>query len=113
MADGGYVTTLLDITSRRKAEEAFHQSQKLESISRMTGGVAHDFNNPLTIIIGKFGHLRRAIGRDDKARDRIDMMSVAAERASRLTKQLLAFGRRQPLQPEIINLGNIMQEVLR
>lgn len=78
----------------------------------MTGGVAHDFNNLLTIIIGSLGLLRRAIGRDDKARERIDMMSIAAERASRLTKQLLAFARRQPLQPEIVNLGHLMREVL-
>lgn len=81
-------------------------------MGRMTGGVAHDFNNLLTIIIGSLGLLRRAIGRDDKARERIDMMSIAAERASRLTKQLLAFARRQPLQPEIVNLGHLMREVL-
>jgi signal transduction histidine kinase len=78
----------------------------------MTGGVAHDFNNLLTIIIGSLSLLRRATSRDDKARERIDMMSIAAERASRLTKQLLAFARRQPLQPEIVNLGHLMREVL-
>jgi CheY-like chemotaxis protein len=102
----------LDVTERRQAEEALRQSQKLESMGRMTGGIAHDFNNLLTIIIGSLGLLRRAIGRDDKAQERIDMMSVAAERAARLTKQLLAFARRQPLQPEIVNLGQVMQEVL-
>ncbi|MGA7868017.1 MAG: ATP-binding protein, partial [Stellaceae bacterium] len=100
------------MTERRQAEEALRQSQKLESMGRMTGGIAHDFNNLLTIIIGSLGLLRRAIGRDDKAQERIDMMSVAAERAARLTKQLLAFARRQPLQPEIVNLGQVMQEVL-
>ena len=112
VADGGYVITLLDVTERRQAEEALRQSQKLESMGRMTGGIAHDFNNLLTIIIGSLGLLRRAIGRDDKAQERIDMMSVAAERAARLTKQLLAFARRQPLQPEIVNLGQVMQEIL-
>jgi signal transduction histidine kinase/CHASE3 domain sensor protein/ActR/RegA family two-component response regulator len=111
-ADGGHVTTLLDVTERRKADEALRQAQKLESMGRMTGGVAHDFNNLLTIIIGSLGLLRRAVGRDDQARERIDMMSVAAERASRLTKQLLAFARRQPLEPEIVNLDHIMHEVL-
>jgi signal transduction histidine kinase/ActR/RegA family two-component response regulator len=111
-ADGGFVTTLLDVTERRKAEEALRQAKKLESMGRMTGGVAHDFNNLLTVIIGSLGLLRGTIGRDDKALERIDMMSVAAERASRLTKQLLAFARRQPLQPEIVNLGHVMQEVL-
>ncbi len=112
IAAGGYVITLLDVTERRKSEEALRQAQRLESMGQMTGGVAHDFNNLLTIIIGSLTLLRSAVGRDDKARERIDMMSVAAERASRLTKQLLAFARRQPLQPEIINLGHVMQEIL-
>jgi len=109
---GGYVITLLDVTEQRKSEEALRQAQKLESMGRMTGGVAHDFNNLLTIIIGSLSLLRGAIGNDRQARERIDMMSVAAERASRLTRQLLAFARRQPLQPEIVNLGHVMQEAL-
>jgi signal transduction histidine kinase/CheY-like chemotaxis protein len=109
---GGYVITLLDVTEQRKSEEALRQAQKLESMGRMTGGVAHDFNNLLTIIIGSLSLLRAAIGNDQQACDRIDMMSVAAERAARLTRQLLAFARRQPLQPEIVNLDHVMQEVL-
>lgn len=112
VADGGYVLTLLDVTERRQVEEALRQSQKLESMGQMTGGIAHDFNNLLTIIIGSLGFLRRAVGHDDKAQERVDMMNVAAERAARLTKQLLAFARRQPLQPEIVNLGQLMQEIL-
>jgi PAS domain S-box-containing protein len=112
MADGGYVLTLLDVTERRQVEEALRQAQKLESMGQMTGGVAHDFNNLLTVIIGSLGFLRRAIGRDDKANERIDMISIAAERAARLTRQLLAFARRQPLQPEIVNLDHVMRETL-
>jgi signal transduction histidine kinase/ActR/RegA family two-component response regulator len=111
-ADGGYVVTLLDVTERRKVEEALRQSQKLESVGRMTGGVAHDFNNLLTVIIGGLGLLRRAVGRDPQASQRLDMMNVAAERASRLIKQLLAFARRQPLQPETINLSHVINEAL-
>jgi signal transduction histidine kinase/ActR/RegA family two-component response regulator len=111
-ADGGYVTTLLDVTGRRQAEEALRQAQKLEALGQMTGGLAHDFNNLLTIIIGSLELLRRSVGRDDKALERIDMVSVAAERVARLTTQLLAFARRQPLQPEVVNLGQLMQEVL-
>ena len=112
MADGGYVLTLLNVTERRQVEEALRQAQKLESMGQMTGGVAHDFNNLLTVIIGSLGLLRRTIGRDDKASERIDMISIAAERAARLTRQLLAFARRQPLQPEIVNLDHVMQETL-
>jgi len=111
-ADGGYVTTLLDVTGRRQAEEALRQAQKLEALGQMTGGLAHDFNNLLTIIIGSLELLRRSVGRDDKALERIDMVNVAAERVARLTTQLLAFARRQPLQPEVVNLGQVMQEVL-
>ena len=110
--DGGYVTTLLDVTRRRQAEEALRQAQKLEALGQMTGGIAHDFNNLLTIIIGSLELLRRSVGRDGKAIERIDMVNVAAERAARLTRQLLAFARRQPLQPEIVNLGRLMQELL-
>jgi nitrogen-specific signal transduction histidine kinase/ActR/RegA family two-component response regulator len=103
---------MLDITERRRAEEALRQSQRLDSMGRMTGAVAHDFNNLLTVIIGSLDLLKRAIGGDDKARARIEMMTMAAERASTLTKQLLAFARRQPLQPLIVNPGGIVQSLL-
>jgi len=110
--DGGYVVTLLDVTERHKTEEMLGQAQKLEALGRMTGGVAHDFNNLLTVIIGGLGLLRHRIGGDSDTRQRIDMMNNAAERATRLIRQLLAFARRQPLQPEIVNLGPVIQEAL-
>ena len=81
-ADGGYVTTLLDVTGRRQAEEALRQAQKLEALGQMTGGIAHDFNNLLTIIIGSLELLRRSVGRDGKAIERVDMVMVAAERGA-------------------------------
>ncbi|MGH7046697.1 MAG: CHASE3 domain-containing protein [Stellaceae bacterium] len=111
-ADGGSVTTLLDVTGRRQAEEALRQAQKLEALGQMTGGIAHDFNNLLTIIIGSLDLLRRSVGNDRRAIERIDMVGTAAERAARLTEQLLAFARRQPLQPEMVDLGQLMQEAL-
>jgi signal transduction histidine kinase/ActR/RegA family two-component response regulator len=110
--DGGYVVTLLDVSERRKTEAALRQSQTLESVGRMTGGVAHDFNNLLTVIIGGLGLLRRSMGRDVEGRRHIDMMTTAAERAARLIRQLLAFARRQPLRPETVNLGPVIQEAL-
>ena len=110
--DGGQIVTLLDVTDRRKTEEMLAQAQKLEALGRMTGGVAHDFNNLLTIIIGGLGLLQGAVRDDALARGRIDMMNNAADRATRLIRQLLAFARRQPLQPDIVNLGPIIQEAL-
>jgi len=110
--DGGSVTTFLDRTEQRQTEEALRQTQKLEALGQMTGGVAHDFNNLLTVIIGAASLLRRAVGKDAQALQRIDMVIMAAERGERLIQQLLAFARRQPLETEIVNLGTLMTEVL-
>jgi signal transduction histidine kinase/ActR/RegA family two-component response regulator len=108
----GLVTTVLDVSDQRQKEQALVQAQKLEAIGKMTGGVAHDFNNLLMVIMGSLAFMRRTAGRDPKVAERIDMMELAAERGARLTKQLLAFSRRQPLQPDVINLGHVMQETL-
>ncbi len=108
----GLVTTILDVSDQRQKEQALLQAQKLESVGKMTGGVAHDFNNLLTIIVGSLAFIRRTAGRDPKVAQRIDMLEIAAERGARLTKQLLAFARRQPLRPDVINLGQVMQETL-
>jgi signal transduction histidine kinase/ActR/RegA family two-component response regulator len=111
-AQGGAVVTMLDISERRRTEEVLRQAQRLDSMGRMTGAVAHDFNNLLTVIIGSLDLLQRAVMGNDRARGRIAMMTMAAERASTLTKQLLAFARRQPLQPQIVNPGAIVQGIL-
>ncbi len=110
--DGGYVVTLLDVTERHRSEAALRQAQTLETVGRMTGGVAHDFNNLLTVIIGGLGLLRGMAGHDERAHQRIETMTTAAERASRLIRQLLAFARRQPLRPETVNLAPVVQETL-
>ena len=88
------------------------QTQKLEALGQMTGGIAHDFNNLLTVIIGGARLLRRAVGTDAEALQRIDMVTLAAERGERLIRQLLAFARQQPLEPELVNFGHLMAEVL-
>lgn len=88
------------------ANEALRQSQKMEAIGQLTGGIAHDFNNLLTVIRGSADILRREGLSDDKRRRYIDAISDTADRAARLTGQLLAFARRQALRPEIFDAGS-------
>jgi PAS domain S-box-containing protein len=95
----------VDITERRQAEEALRQSQKMEAVGQLTGGVAHDFNNLLTIIRSATDFLRRRELTDDRRRRYIDAISDTVDRASKLTGQLLAFARRQPLTPEVFDVG--------
>jgi len=101
----GAVPEAVDITERRRGEEALRQSQKMEAVGQLTGGVAHDFNNLLTIIRSATDFLRRRDLPDERRRRYIDAISETVERASKLTAQLLAFARRQPLKPEVFNVG--------
>jgi len=105
-----------EIAERDKAEEALRQSQKMEAVGQLTGGVAHDFNNVLQIISGNLHLLQLQAGGDVMMRKRLDMAIAAVERGARLSSQLLAFARRQPLQPVVSNLGrlvNRMDDLLR
>ena len=86
-------------------EEALRQSQKMEAVGQLTGGVAHDFNNLLTIIRSATDFLRRRELTEDRRRRYIDAISDTVDRASKLTGQLLAFARRQPLTPEVFDVG--------
>jgi PAS domain S-box-containing protein len=101
----GAVPEAVDITERRQGEEALRQSQKMEAIGQLTGGVAHDFNNLLTIIRSASDFLRRRELPEERRRRYIDAISETVERASKLTAQLLAFARRQPLKPQVFNVG--------
>jgi PAS domain S-box-containing protein len=101
----GAVPEAVDITERRKGEEALRQAQKMEAVGQLTGGVAHDFNNLLTIIRSATDFLRRRDLPDDRRRRYIDAISDTVERASKLTAQLLAFARRQPLKPQVFDVG--------
>ncbi|MHC2461866.1 PAS domain-containing hybrid sensor histidine kinase/response regulator [Bradyrhizobium embrapense] len=107
----GAVPEAVDITERRRGEEALRQSQKMEAVGQLTGGVAHDFNNLLTIIRSATDFLRRRELPDERRRRYIDAISETVERASKLTAQLLAFARRQPLNPEVFNVGTQVDSV--
>jgi PAS domain S-box-containing protein len=101
----------VDITDRRQAEEALRQSQKMEAVGQLTGGVAHDFNNLLTIIRSATDFLRRRELSEDRRRRYIDAISDTVDRASKLTGQLLAFARRQPLSPEVFDVGSQVEGI--
>ena len=107
----GAVPEAVDITERRQAEEVLRQSQKMEAIGQLTGGVAHDFNNLLTIIRSATDFLRRRELPEERRRRYVDAISETVERASKLTAQLLAFARRQPLKPQVFNVGTQVDAV--
>jgi PAS domain S-box-containing protein len=96
-AVAGVLPEAVDITERRQGEEALRHSQKMEAVGQLTGGVAHDFNNLLTIIRSATDFLRRRELPEDRRRRYVDAISDTVDRASKLTGQLLAFARRQPL----------------
>jgi PAS domain S-box-containing protein len=102
-----------DVTEQRAAETQLRQAQKMDAIGQLTGGVAHDFNNVLTVITGTIGILEEAVA------DRPDLVSIAkliddaAERGAQLTKHLLAFARKQPLQPREIDVNALVLEAAK
>ena len=107
----GVVPEAVDITERRQSEEVLRQSQKMEAVGQLTGGVAHDFNNLLTIIRSATDFLRRRDLAEERRRRYVDAISNTVERASKLTAQLLAFARRQPLKPEVFDVGAHVENV--
>ncbi len=103
----------IDVTARKHLETQLQQSQKIEAIGRLAGGVAHDFNNLLGVITG-YGELaQRQLGPEHPSRPRVDQMIKAAGRAAGLTRQLLAFSRKQVLQPKLLDLNSIVADTHR
>jgi len=99
--------------ARRKAEAQLQQAQKMEAVGLLAGGVAHDFNNLLAIITGYCGLLLRDLGARDSQRLRVEQVLKAAERGAALTRQLLAFGRKQVLQPRVFDLNAVVVDTER
>ena len=102
-----------DITERKMAEEQILQFQKMESIGRLAGGIAHDFNNMLTAIIGYSQVAMLEVSAESNLSNHLQEIQKAAERAANLTSQLLAFSRRQVVEPKVINLNDLILDLDR
>ena len=105
---GEIIGALLDVTERRSLEEQLAQARKMESVGQLTGGVAHDFNNLLTVVIGNLDLLARRAGHDERTERQLSAMRYAAERGRSLTRQLLAFSRRQHLSPVTLDVNALI-----
>ncbi|MEI4262590.1 PAS domain S-box protein, partial [Roseovarius sp. D0-M9] len=108
--------SMSDISDQLQMEERLRQSQKLEAVGQLTGGVAHDFNNLLTIIIGNTELIQSNLDEGDPLRYYADITAMAADRGADLTNRLLAFSRKQALQPQVIDLNAVitgMEDMLR
>jgi len=100
--------TVRDITEMKKLESNLHQAMKMEAIGRLAGGIAHDFNNILAVIIAYAGFIKEDLKEDDPMREDAQEIYDAGQRAATLTRQLLAFSRKEAIKPEIINLNNLV-----
>jgi nitrogen-specific signal transduction histidine kinase len=102
-----------DLTEKQAAEAQIRQAQKMDAVGQLTGGVAHDFNNILTVITGTISILEDALAHDPQLSAIAKMIDDAAERGASLTKHLLAFARRQPLQPREIDVNTLIFETIK
>jgi PAS domain S-box-containing protein len=100
--------SITDVTDRHDLDDRLRQSQKLEAVGQLTGGVAHDFNNLLTVILGNAEILTENLTHDHKLRLLAEMTALAAERGAELTKRLLAFARRQALEPKAVDINKLL-----
>jgi len=102
---------MFDITAQKKLEEQFIQTQKMEAIGQLTGGIAHDFNNLLTVINGYSQIILNKIPSDNPLRNQLKQIMEAGKRAEMMTRQLLAFSRKESFEPAIVNLNKIIKNM--
>ena len=107
----GAVVLFKDVTKAKQLEEQYRQAQRMEAVGRLAGGVAHDFNNLLTIINGYSQILLGTLSETERARQFVDEIRKAGERAAGLTRQLLAFSRKQILQPKVVDLNSLLADM--
>lgn len=108
----GHLWQYRDVTARKVLQDQLRHAQKMEAIGTLAGGVAHDFNNIITAVVGYGTLLRMAVDSDQRARGYVDQILSASERASALTKGLLAFSRKQQVTLRPVNIGEIIQRVM-
>ncbi|WP_201836073.1 MHYT domain-containing protein [Microvirga zambiensis] len=102
---------VVDVTDRKKTEEALRQAQKIEALGHLTGGVAHDFNNLLAVVLGNLELLRKRLPDDPKATRLLDSAVQGAQRGAALTQRLLAFARRQELAAEPVDIPDLVKDM--
>lgn len=107
-----WVAVERDITEQKTMQERLAASQKMESIGQLTGGIAHDFNNLLTVILGNAELLEETLAGDEKLSGLATLVCQAAERGAALTRNLLAFARKQPLSPQVIAVADLLEDML-
>jgi signal transduction histidine kinase/CHASE3 domain sensor protein len=112
MPEGGFLVVSEDITIRQQAENVLRQSQKMEAIGHLTGGIAHDFNNLLQVVSTNLSLIERSVQSDPRAQQRLSNAILGVKRGATLTSQLLAFARRQPLDPHPINLSRMLTDTV-